>query len=66
MAKIRFNNIGSIICLLNPTTKEKVYFFCDEMEWKYAYRRALEMLEKNAYKQFGLLSITRTLSYENM
>lgn len=66
MAKIRFNYTGFIICLLNPHTKEKVYFFCDEMEWKCAYWCALEMLEKAAYSQFGLLSITRTLSYENM
>lgn len=66
MAKIRFNNIGFIICLLNPKTKEKIYFFCDEMNWKYAYQRAIEIMEKNAYKQFKLLSITRIISYENM
>lgn len=66
MGKIRFNNTGFIICILNPATKEKVYFHCDEMEWKCAYWCALEMLEKPIYRQFGLLSITRTISYENM
>lgn len=66
MAEIRFNNTGFIICLLNPKTKEKVYFFCEEMEWKYAYARALEMMEKPFYRQFGLLSITRTIKYENL
>lgn len=61
MGEIKFNNTGFIICLLNPRTKEKIYFLCEEMEWKYAYQRALEMMEKNAYKQFGLFSITRAL-----
>lgn len=65
MDKIRFNEVGFIICLFCPRTKDKVYFFADVMEWRDAYNRAINMLRLKAYKDFGILSITRTLKHSD-
>lgn len=65
MNEIRFNAVGFIICLFCPRTKDKVYFFADVMEWKDAYNRGLDMLRLKTYKDFGILSITRTLKYSD-
>lgn len=63
MDEIRFNEMGFIICLLCPKTKDKVYFFADVMTWKDAYNRGLDMMRLKAYKDFGILSITRTIRH---
>lgn len=63
MEGIRFNAVGFIICLFCPRTKDKVYFYADVMTWKDAYNRALDMMRLKAYKDFGILSITRTLKH---
>lgn len=63
MGKIRFNEVGFMICLLCPKTKEKVYFYADVATWKDAYNRGLEMMRLKAYIDFGIFSITRTLQH---
>lgn len=63
MEEIRFNEVGFIICLFCPRTKDKVYFFADVMTWKDAYNRGLDMMRLKTYKDFGILSITRTLEH---
>lgn len=65
MGEIRFNEVGFIICLFCPRTKDKVYFYADVMNWKDAYNRAFDMLRLKAYKDFGILSITRTLKHSD-
>lgn len=63
MGEIRFNEVGFIICLFCPKTKDKVYFYADVMTWKDAYNRGLAMMRLKAYKDFEILSITRTLNH---
>ena len=65
MDEIRFNAVGFIICLFCQRTKDKVYFYVDVMEWRDAYNKGLDMLRLKAYRDFGILSITRTLKYSN-
>lgn len=63
MDKIRFNEVGFIICLFCPRTGDKVYFYANVMTWKDAYNRGLDMMRLKTYKDFGILSITRTLKH---
>lgn len=65
MGKIDFNMRGFIICLFCPKSGNKVYFYTDVIAWKDAYEKGLEMMRLNAYKDFGILSITRTLNHDN-
>lgn len=65
MDEIRFNAVGFIICLFCPRTKDKVYFYVNVMDWKDAYNEGFNMLRLKAYKDFGILSITRTLKHSD-